>query len=92
MQKDCDYYPKGECASHSQLMETLGGLRADVSWLKKAFWAIPATLIAVSVTLVAGFISNEKRIATLETQVANQLSLGDMPRWTETFPKSKQRK
>jgi len=80
------------CAYCPELRETLGALKADTAWLKKAFWAIPATLIAVSITLVAGFISNEKRIATLETQVANQLSLGDMPRWTETFPKSRQRK
>jgi hypothetical protein len=79
----------GECELHSQLMETLGGLRADVGWLKKAFWSIPAMIVMVSMAIGGYVISMEKRISVCETQIANQLSLGDIPRWTKTSPKSK---
>jgi hypothetical protein len=83
---------KEVCAYCPELRETLGSLKADTGWLKKAFWSIPAMIVMVSMAIGGYVISMEKRISVCETQIANQLSLGDMPRWTETSPKSKQRK
>jgi len=84
MIKECDYHP--------QLMETLGGLKADTGWLKTAFWTIPASIVCIAIAIVTCFMSNERRITALETQVATQYTQGDMPRWIQTSPKSKHTK
>ena len=73
MIKECDYHP--------QLMEILGGLRADIGWLKTAFWTIPASIVFIAIAIISCFMSNERRITTLETNIASQNNVENTPYW-----------
>jgi hypothetical protein len=78
MIKECDYHP--------ELMKTLGTIQIDgaktsndIMWIKHGIYGI----LVIAMAVFTCFYNLDKRTTACETKIANQLSLGDMPRWTE---------
>ena len=75
-----------ECALHAPLMEALTDIkidsaqtRNDILWIKRGVYG----LLVVAMAVFTCFYNLDKRTTACETKIATQLSLGDMPRWTE---------
>lgn len=61
-----------QCEVHSDLMEKLGGIHADLGWLKKAFWTVPVLLLTAIIAFSGYIRSLDNRLTACEIKIAVQ--------------------
>ena len=59
-----------QCGSHEYLVETLGGIKSDLRWFKKAFWSIPMILVVAGIAFASFIVTMDNRLTVCETKLS----------------------